>query len=239
MDLAKKDPVIPEEQIKKGVKSEMRVFNSLYFDKVILDRFDEVERTLNATLNFIIKNLTNSPSETPNLDVIICGIITRGVDFYKGALFGIGSNNLHVAQNSLRSLIETVALANYCLYKPDYMENACVGSREKGAKIKVISAVTLVDHLEKNHPESVSKFTDVKKTYDSLCDYVHPNPASIRANIEVTKLNKAQITFEFNTVSKKFTLKYKKQVFDLSFLLIQVLLLTLDKLVINPNQIKK
>lgn len=178
--LDKKIAMISEKDFKKAVENEMNLFNDVgkeypslgkYKEKI----FEQFEKHYRALLDFVIK-AHGGGLYLHNL--VISGAILRSLNCYRGAIWALGNRNPHIFFDSLRSQCETLALIHYCILNPDYVEAATIGSRKhEDEELRIKNVLTMVDKVDKKHK-------GIRKDYDDLCELVHPNPASLYANIK-------------------------------------------------------
>lgn len=172
--------MISKDDIEKVARNELKLFNNLkqvypslsVFEKEVFEQFKNHYQIL------VEKILKANNGNLYDYSLVIIGAIQRSLNDYRGALWSLATRNTHVFYNCLRSQCETLALLNYCVLNPNYVENATTGSREtKEGKPKIINIVTMIEKLDKKH-------NGICQDFDDLCDLVHPNPASLYANIK-------------------------------------------------------
>jgi hypothetical protein len=132
--------------------------------------------------------------------LVVNGAILRSLNFYRGAIWALATRNPHVLYDSLRAQCETLALIAYCNRHPSYVVPATVGERDhKDERLRIRSVSTLMKEANK-------KYKRLWEDYSSLCEYVHPNPASLYANIQPkTETKKGSLLIAVGTRSPRVT----------------------------------
>jgi len=113
--------------------------------------------------------------------LFLFGILNRTYELTDSAIWAIDNNRPQSAANMFRALIETLGFVYYSWKKTLKGEKGGVfekiaslffGSRQKNAKYKSVNILTCIDEAVKNFPE-------LRKSYDDICEIVHPNSKSL------------------------------------------------------------
>ena len=183
------------QSIDQAIENEMGIFEELKKQYPSLKEFKDVifqqfKNHFQAIINYVIE-LYDGEIYASNW--VINGAILRSLNFYRGAIWALGTRNSHVFYDSLRSQCETLALLHYCVSKPDYVTAAGLGNREtKDKSMKIVNILKMIDKLDK-------KYTGIRKDYDDLCNFVHPNPKSMVVNIEPLESNNSGFIVRIGT----------------------------------------
>jgi hypothetical protein len=167
-------------KIPKIVKNEMEYFPLVRKEYPLLSKYeeqiaDEFKRHYHSLIDLVF-DAHEGKLYAHNL--VINGAILRSLNTYRGANWALGKRNPHILFNCLRSQCETLALSHYCVLKPEYVETATLGKRGHPAKRhRIVKIGKMIRELDK-------KFNGIGKDYSDLCELVHPNPASLYANIQ-------------------------------------------------------
>jgi len=207
--------MISEGDIEKAVKIDMESFTEVEtaypplgrYRKKVIDQFKKHYKAIND----LVINLHDGRLYFHNL--VINGAISRSLNFYRGAIWGLGTRNSHVFYDSLRGQCETLGLIHYCVLNPAYIEAAAIGAKKhKTTSLKIVNILTMIDKLDK-------KYKGIRKDYDELCELVHPNPASLYANIKPEKEQEnGTLEVSFGSRSPRFTDEVAKEY--LTFLIV-------------------
>lgn len=186
--------------IPKIVKNEMEYFPFVKKTYPSLGKYeDKIRNQFGEHYNSLIDLVFDAHGGklyTHNL--VMNGAILRSLNVYRGAVWALGKRNPHVLYECLRSQCETLALIHYCILKPEYVETATLGERKHPEKKRrIVNIITMIDKLEK-------KFKGIRKDYDNLCELVHPNPASLYANIQPLRETEERIVI-IGTTSTRIT----------------------------------
>lgn len=131
--------------------------------------------------------------------LLVNGAILKSLNIYRGGVWSLGQRNPHVFFDCLRSQCETLALLRYCIEKPDYVTAATLGEhKHPEEKMRLVNILTMVDRLDKKHE-------GIRHDYDDLCEFTHPNPDSLYANILPLKEEEGVLTVEISTKSTRIT----------------------------------
>lgn len=171
---------LSDKELDKLVSKEMEPFDLIEKQYPSLSKFRKTCYTQFKKHYQLFQGLVvNSPEGNIYLSTLITnGIILRSLNFYRGALWALGSRNPHIFYDSLRSQCETLALVYYCFLNPSYIEAATIGKRKhKEESLKIENVLNMIDKLDK-------KYNGIRKDYDALCELVHPNPHSLYLNVE-------------------------------------------------------
>lgn len=131
-----KDGMISKEDLQKAATSEMDIFDSVEKEYPSLKKYrakiyEQFLRHYKSIVDFVLK------AHNGNLyhhSLVINGAILRSLNFYRGAIWALGTRNPHVCFDSLRAQCETLGLIHYCVLKPEYVMAAAVGKREHTEK---------------------------------------------------------------------------------------------------------
>ncbi len=171
--------MISEEDLKKLAQSEIELFNDVEkgypslkeYRKEIYNQF---EKHFKLLLDLVI-NAHGGMFYNHNL--VINGALMRSLNYYRGALWGLGTRNPHILYDSLRGQCETLALIYFIILNPEYVRTALLGSRDHSDKtLRIPNILEMIDKLDK-------KRAGIRRDYDQLCEILHPNPKSLYANI--------------------------------------------------------
>jgi len=166
--------------IPKIVKNEMEYFPLIQKEYPSLSKYEkQIAHEFGRHYHFLIDLVFNAhEGKLFAHSLVINGAIIRSLNAYRGAIWALGKRNPHVFYNCLRSQCETLALIHYCVLKPEYVETATLGKRKHSMKTsRIVRIGRMIDKLDK-------RFKGIGKDYGDLCELVHPNPASLYANIQ-------------------------------------------------------
>jgi hypothetical protein len=175
--------MISEEDIRKAVESDMKLFADVEKEYPSLGKYkekvsDQFKKHYQAIIDFVI---SLHAGKLYRHSLVINGAILRSLNFYRGAIWGLDTRNPHVFYDSLRAQCETLGLIHYCVLKPEYVKAATIGDiKHEDPTLKIKNILTMIDIVDK-------KYKGIRKDYDALCGLVHPNPASLYANIKPDK----------------------------------------------------
>lgn len=200
--------MISEDDIRKAVESEMELFADVekgypslgkYGEKV----FYQFKTHYQAIIDFVI---SLHAGKLYHHSLVINGAILRSLNFYRGAIWGLGTRNPHVFYDSLRAQCETLSLIHYCVLNPEYVKAATIGDKKhEDPFLKIKNILTMIDKVDK-------KYKGIRKDYDALCDLVHPNPASLYVNIKPDKGDEdGALRVTFGTKSPRITKEVAKK----------------------------
>lgn len=201
--------MVSKEQIYKLAESEIKLFDNVekeypflneYRGKVLVQFKLHYESILNLVINAHKGSLFSH-------SLVMNGAIIRSLNVYRGAIWALGERNPHILFSSLRFQCETLALIHYCILNPKYVEVATIGSKcHKDKELKIVHISIMIDELDK-------KYKGIKQDYASLCELVHPNPASLYANLLVhdESKNGKGVGITFGTKSPRITDKEAKR----------------------------
>lgn len=164
-----------------------------YRDKV----YTQFMRHYTALVDFFLKA---HGGKIYSHSLVINGAILRSLNFYRGAIWALGTRNPHVFFDSLRAQCETLGLIHYCVLNPKYVVPATIGERKHPEEnLKIVNVITLIEKVEK-------KYKGIRQDFDDLCELVHPNPASLYANIlPKTQTKKGSLLIVGGTRSPRVT----------------------------------
>jgi len=166
--------------IPKIVKNEMEYFPLIQKEYPLLSKYegqiaDEFRRHYQSLIDLVFDA---HGGKLYAHSLVLNGAILRSLNAYRGAIWALGKRNPHVLYNCLRSQCETLALIHYCVLKPEYVETATLGKRGHPAKKhRIVKIGKMIRELDR-------KFKGIGKDYSDLCELIHPNPASLYANIQ-------------------------------------------------------
>lgn len=194
--------MISKEDMEKAARSEMDVFDAVEKEYPKLKKYKGkiYEQFLKHYDSIIELVLKAHNGKLYSHSLVINGAILRSLNYYRGAVWALGTRNSHVFFDSLRAQCESLSLIHYCVLKPEYVVAATTGNREHvEEKLKIKNILSLVDNTDK-------KYNGIRKDYDSLCELVHPNPASLYANIQpLTETEKGALMIQVSTKSARIT----------------------------------
>lgn len=133
-----------------------------------------------------------------NTTLITAGALFRNQELYKSCLYSLKEKNIHMNAYSIRGILETLALIYYSNLNKDYIETALLGSREsEDDERKIDNILKMIDKLDKKHP-------GVRQDYDSLSEFIHPNPNSLFSSFSPKEDKEGHFTIRFGGASDKF-----------------------------------
>ena len=109
--------------------------------------------------------------------ILIDGIIARSLNIFEGLLREFEEKNLFSFHCLLRAHIETLSLIYYINKNPDYIGKAVKGMKDDET-FPIVNIITMIEHTSK-------KYDKLKENYDILSEYTHPNPISLRTNLNI------------------------------------------------------
>jgi len=166
--------------IPKIVKNEMEYFPLIQKEYPLLSKYQEqIVQEFKRHYHSLIDLVFDAHGgKLYAHSLVINGAILRSLNAYRGAIWALGKRNPHVLYNCLRSQCETLALIHYCVLKPEYVETATLGKRKHSVReYRIVKIGKMISKLDR-------RFKGIGKDYDGLCELVHPNPASLYANIQ-------------------------------------------------------
>jgi len=183
------------EDLEKAASREMEIFNLVEKEYPPLEKyrnkiFEQFFKHYHAINEYVIRlhdGLLYRHS------FIINGAILRSLNYYRGALWALGTRNSHVFYDCARAQCETLALIHYCVLKPEYIKAATIGERgHEKEGLRVVNVLTMIDKLDRKHK-------NIRKDYDDLCNFVHPNPRSLYANVKPINKKEGELVVEIST----------------------------------------
>jgi hypothetical protein len=167
-----------EKDLEKPARYDMKLFEPLKAEYPILGSYEEDVFQQLKSHYILAGKLFSRSRQIYASTLVINGALVRSLNVYRGALWALGNGNPHVFYYCLRSQCETLALLHYCTLNPDYIKAATLGERGHSQKdLVIVNVLTMVKKLDKLH-------NGILKDYDQLCNFVHPNPASLYASIQ-------------------------------------------------------
>lgn len=148
-------------------------------NKINFHSTDDIEKML-PRINDILFLRLSRDSRLTYLITLLIGILNRTYELVETSIWSIKNDRPITAATAIRSLYETLGYITYIEMEASkssdndrkkIIENALLGSRDSENPYNQISILTCLDKASKIFP-------DLRKSYDKVCEVVHPNSAS-------------------------------------------------------------
>lgn len=124
--------MISEEDVEKPAKSDIEIFDAVEKEYATLKKcrnkiYEQFLKHYKSIIDFVLKAHDGT---LYSHSLVINGAILRSLNFYRDAIWALGTRNPHLFFDSLRAQCETLGLIHYCFLKLEYVVAATIGNRE-------------------------------------------------------------------------------------------------------------
>ncbi len=144
-------------------------------DKITFRSTNQIKPLLEE-ISTLILNRMQANSNISALLLLTIGLLNKTYELTETAMWSIDNNRPQSSAFMLRGLYETLAFTLYVESKlanndPEIIQNLIFGSKKAESEFKAVNILTCIEKATK-------KFEKLKKNYEELSEYVHPNAAS-------------------------------------------------------------
>lgn len=190
-----------EENLLKTTEADMELYEKVNTTFPSLEQYEEEIRRQFYFHYKSIKEFVIEWDEGKLYDysMLVNGVLLRSLEYYRGCIWALGQKNLQVFIDCIRAICETLALVHYCNLNPEYVNTSMLGERgHEEQELKLVNVLTMIDKVDRIHE-------NFRSDYDVMCNYVHPNPASLLAGIKPLGDAEKGIAVGIGTVNPNFT----------------------------------
>jgi len=174
-------------KVQNLARSEDRLFEDIIERYEVASEFqdeiiDQIENIHLAQFDYVLN--FNNGHFTKDI-LVLSGLISQGINFIRGTLFGLKDGNLHVLNSSLVGYIRTIAFLHYLNLNRDNIADS-LDCQELDASLD-----EMVNALQSNY----SRFSEA---YDKFINNIDPRENSVFLNFQKDKEDEESIQFEFS-----------------------------------------